>query len=125
MLTKLRRSFRRKKASYCVNCGPVERACYHQEYENIDFHNNSTATLNNQVSAPGQSSAGTMVASELRWMDVQAHHRAMSAAAGTERHTVKKIMNCDAQNNMYSTYDDVCTNEAVYSLPQVLFTKIS
>ena len=113
MLTKLRRSFRRKKASYCVNCGHVERACYHQEYENVDFHNNTT--LNNQV-VSSQNSAGTMVASEMRWLDIQ--------APGAHCQTSKKIMNCDAQNNFVGTNygDDVCTNEAVYSLPQVIPT---
>ncbi len=34
MLQRLRRSMRRKKASYCVNCGHSERDCYHGEYAN-------------------------------------------------------------------------------------------
>jgi hypothetical protein len=37
MFQRIRRSFRRKKASYCINCGHVSRECYHQEYENVDF----------------------------------------------------------------------------------------
>ncbi len=32
MLQRLRRSMRRKKASYCVNCGHLERECYHGDF---------------------------------------------------------------------------------------------
>ena len=58
----------------------------------------------------GGGGGGTMVASELSWLDVQAQNR-------YER--TKKVLNCDAQNNLYA-YDDPYSNpEAVYSLPQV------
>ena len=35
MFHRIRRSFRRKKAVYCVNCGHIERNCYHGDYENV------------------------------------------------------------------------------------------
>ena len=35
MFQRIRRSFRRKKASHCINCGHVNAQCYHKEYENI------------------------------------------------------------------------------------------
>ena len=38
MFQRIRRSFRKKKASVCINCGHSNRECYHKEYENIkDF----------------------------------------------------------------------------------------
>ena len=39
MLTKLRRSFRRKRHSYCINCGHADGhgGCYHaREYESLN-----------------------------------------------------------------------------------------
>ena len=54
MLQRLRRSFRRKKASYCINCGHVSKECYHQEYENLHFG----------------SDVGTQRADELKWLDL-------------------------------------------------------
>lgn len=46
MLQRIRRSFRRKKASYCVNCGHVSKDCYHKEYENVEFnHQANRASL--------------------------------------------------------------------------------
>ena len=35
MFQRIRRSFRRKKASVCINCGHSGHECYHKEYENI------------------------------------------------------------------------------------------
>lgn len=35
MIQRIRRSFRKKKASVCINCGHTSRDCYHKEYENI------------------------------------------------------------------------------------------
>ena len=55
MFQRLRRSFRRKKASYCINCGHVSKECYHQEYENVFF---------------GGSDNGTQRADELKWLDL-------------------------------------------------------
>ena len=55
MFQRLRRSFRRKKASYCINCGHVSKECYHQEYENTLF---------------GGSENGTQRADELKWLDL-------------------------------------------------------
>ena len=55
MFQRLRRSFRRKKASYCINCGHVSKECYHQEYENVFF---------------GGSESGTQRADELKWLDL-------------------------------------------------------
>ena len=55
MFQRLRRSFRRKKASYCINCGHVSKECYHQEYENVFF---------------GGSENGTQRADELKWLDL-------------------------------------------------------
>ena len=55
MFQRLRRSFRRKKASYCINCGHVSKDCYHQEYENVFF---------------GGSENGTQRADELKWLDL-------------------------------------------------------
>lgn len=39
MLSRIRRSFRRKKESYCINCGHVTKSCYHSKdaYENVEF----------------------------------------------------------------------------------------
>ena len=63
MLQRLRRSFRRKKASYCINCGHVSKECYHQEYENLVF----------------VSGSGTQKADDLKWLDLdymqQQHQR--------------------------------------------------
>ena len=52
---RIRRSFRRKKESYCISCGAVTRACDHQRhegrdsrtdsYENVDFVNNKEDLL--------------------------------------------------------------------------------
>jgi hypothetical protein len=56
MLQRIRRSFRKKKASYCINCGHVSRECYHQEYENVDF------------SETQQASAAK--ADDLKWLDL-------------------------------------------------------
>ena len=136
MLTKLRRSFRRKKASYCVNCGHVERACYHQEYENVEFQNGSSGsaspnplssvlvddnhqvyTLNNRRDL---NNGGTMVASELRWLpsygpEVTQHDQ-------LNNRVNRNVLNTFDQpiQNMHSSYDvdDPC-HEVVYSLPQV------
>ena len=55
MFQRLRRSFRRKKASYCINCGHVSKDCYHQEYENVFF---------------GGPENGTQRADELKWLDL-------------------------------------------------------
>lgn len=52
MFQRLRRSFRRKKATYCINCGHVEKGCYHKEYENMIFE------------------PGTQRADELKWLDL-------------------------------------------------------
>jgi len=42
MFQRLRRSIRRKKASYCVNCGRVDSGCCDRnewpDYENHNFH---------------------------------------------------------------------------------------
>ena len=59
MFQRLRRSFRRKKASYCINCGHVAKECYHQEYENVFF---------------GGSDNGTQKADELKWLDLDYLH---------------------------------------------------
>ena len=38
MIQRFRRSFRKKKASVCINCQHSSKNCYHaQEYENIKF----------------------------------------------------------------------------------------
>lgn len=39
MFSRIRRSFRRKKESYCINCGHVTKSCYHSKdvYENVEF----------------------------------------------------------------------------------------
>ena len=65
MFQRLRRSFRRKKASYCINCGHVSKECYHQEYENVFF---------------GGSESGTQRADELKWLDLDyvKQHQQMS-----------------------------------------------
>ena len=41
MLGRIRRSFRRKKESYCINCGHVTKSCSHNRdvYENVEFGN--------------------------------------------------------------------------------------
>ena len=41
MFSRIRRSFRRKKESYCINCGHVTKSCYHSKdvYENVEFNN--------------------------------------------------------------------------------------
>ena len=41
MFQRIRRSFRKKKASHCFNCGHTSKACYHQEYENINLNQQS------------------------------------------------------------------------------------
>ena len=52
MLQRLRRSMRRKKASYCVNCGHSQRECYHAEYAEPGFsNNNSISGSNNQFNS--------------------------------------------------------------------------
>ena len=42
VFSRIRRSFRRKRESYCINCGHVTKACYHNKdvYENVEFGNN-------------------------------------------------------------------------------------
>ena len=67
MFQRLRRSFRRKKASYCINCGHVSKECYHQEYENLSY--------------PSGGQGGTQTADDLKWLDLdymqlkyQQHH---------------------------------------------------
>ena len=46
MFQRIRRSFRKKKASVCINCGHSNRECYHKEYENIkDFEQNKADQL--------------------------------------------------------------------------------
>ena len=41
VFSRIRRSFRRKKESYCINCGHVTKSCYHSKdvYENVEFNN--------------------------------------------------------------------------------------
>ena len=41
VFSRIRRSFRRKKESYCINCGHVTKNCYHSKdiYENVEFNN--------------------------------------------------------------------------------------
>ena len=44
MIQRFRRSFRKKKASVCINCQHSAKNCYHaQEYENISFKNGQKA----------------------------------------------------------------------------------
>ena len=40
MFSRIRRSFRKKKESYCINCGHVTKSCYHSKdvYENVEFN---------------------------------------------------------------------------------------
>jgi len=94
MFQRLRRSFRRKKASYCINCGHVSKECYHQEYENVFF---------------GGSDNGTQRADELKWLDLdyekqqqQHHHRICN-----DEHHYKGVMDENVEvlnNNSKNTY---------------------
>ncbi len=70
MLQRIRRSFRKKKASYCINCGHVSRECYHKEYENVDFRETQQAS-----DAPKTD--------DLKWLDLDyrynvVHHNAVN-----------------------------------------------
>ena len=48
---RIRRSFRRKKESYCISCGAVTKSCQHSaisrsdNYENVEFVNNKEDLL--------------------------------------------------------------------------------
>ena len=41
VFSRIRRSFRRKRETYCINCGHVTKGCYHgkEAYENVEFGN--------------------------------------------------------------------------------------
>jgi hypothetical protein len=94
MFQRLRRSFRRKKASYCINCGHVSKECYHQEYENVSF---------------GGSDNGTQRADELKWLDLdfvkqqqQQQHRICN-----DEHIYSDVMRENVEvlnNNSKNTY---------------------
>ena len=73
MLQRIRRSFRKKKASYCINCGHVSRECYHKEYENVEF-GDSQQPPNNLLPPK---------ADDLKWLDLDyrqnvLHHNAVN-----------------------------------------------
>ena len=94
MFQRLRRSFRRKKASYCINCGHVSKECYHQEYENVYF---------------GGSDNGTQRADELKWLDLdyakQQQEQQQSMCDGV--HHCKSVMGENVEvlnNNSKNTY---------------------
>ena len=55
MIQRFRRSFRKKKASVCINCDHTTKECYHKEYENIK----EFAPLNN-----------TKINDNLKWLDL-------------------------------------------------------
>ena len=73
---RIRRSFRRKKESYCISCGSVSRSCQHDRngasdnYENVEFVNNKEDLL--------------------KWLDLDLSHgiNNNSAAAHKLRHKV-------------------------------------
>ncbi len=75
MLQRIRRSFRRKKASYCINCGHVSKDCYHQEYENVDFKQEPLNNANVENHLPK--------ADDLKWLNIDVplnvlHHNAVN-----------------------------------------------
>ena len=43
IVSRIRRSFRRKKESYCISCGHVTKSCPHsretEDYENVEYCN--------------------------------------------------------------------------------------
>ena len=91
MFQRLRRSFRRKKASYCINCGHVSKECYHQEYENVYF---------------GGSENGTQRADELKWLDLDYLHHHQQQHQKCDIH-IKRVIGEDTEllnNNEKNTY---------------------
>ena len=78
MFQRIRRSFRRKKASYCINCGHVSKECYHQEYENVDFSQNSqtnrdhhdSVNLNAPNDIPNNLRGPKTASDQLKWLDL-------------------------------------------------------
>ena len=68
MIQRFRRSFRKKKATVCINCQHSTKNCVHaQEYENINFSNNK----NNQGGTQKGSQEDKEKADELlKWLDL-------------------------------------------------------
>ena len=68
MIQRFRRSFRKKKATVCINCQHSTKNCVHaQEYENINFSNNK----NNQGGIQKGSQEDKEKADELlKWLDL-------------------------------------------------------
>ena len=91
MFQRIRRSFRKKKASYCINCGHVSRECYHQEYENVDFKETHQPNDFKETHQPNNFDCGeTQQANndvsktdDLKWLDLDyrfnvLHHNAVN-----------------------------------------------
>ena len=67
MIQRFRRSFRKKKASVCINCQHSSKNCVHaQEYENIHFSNNKNQNNSQQKSIQDKEKADEL----LKWLDL-------------------------------------------------------
>ena len=105
MLQRIRRSFRKKKASYCINCGHVSRECYHQEYENVDFKETQPASP-----APKTD--------DLKWLDLDyrtnnvLHHNAVNRVQRQIYHDELQI-----QRPRSLVYTNDYVQLPIYSIP--------
>ena len=72
MIQRFRRSFRKKKATVCINCQHSTKNCVHaQEYENINFSNNKNNQGGTQKGSQVPLSQDKEKADELlKWLDL-------------------------------------------------------
>ena len=127
MLQRIRRSFRRKKASYCINCGHVSKDCYHQEYENVDFRQEPND--NDFIEIDGR----VPKTDDLKWLDLdldsrlnvlhhnsinRAHQNSLNRAQHNAFNRVQRqLMQDELRRPRSLVYSNEYVEMPLYSLP--------
>ena len=121
MLQRIRRSFRRKKASYCINCGHVSKDCYHKEYENVDFRQEQQLNDNDCVDIDSR----VPKTDDLKWLDLDLdsrlsvlHHNSVNRAHHNAFNRVQRqLMQDELRRPQSLVYSNEYVEMPTYSLP--------
>ena len=95
MIQRFRRSFRKKKASVCINCQHSAKDCYHaQEYENIKFKNGEKAVQEKEKAEE-----------LLKWLDLDSKSNNSTAVPNNKLLSRQRQLN-SLQQRPHSVYNE-------------------
>jgi hypothetical protein len=115
MFQRIRRSFRKKKASYCINCGHTTRDCYHKEYENI-----------NDLSVNSSEAEQATKSDHLKWLDLDLMNQNQSSAVtrAPNNLVLSRQRNLQVQRPHSAVYNEYTNLPIRYPLPGASFRTV-